>query len=81
MENNKVTLREHVKKSIQEYLSRLDGFPAVEIYAMVLAEVERPLLESIMLHTNGNQSKAAGILGLSRGTLRKKLKEYDLLDA
>jgi Fis family transcriptional regulator len=30
-------------------------------------------------YTKNNQSKAAEILGLNRGTLRKKLKQYDLL--
>lgn len=72
------TLRECVQEAIQRYLSQLDGTPPANIYDMVIAEVEVPLLESILQYTRGNQSKAAIILGISRGTLRKKLKQYDL---
>ena len=72
------TLRQCVETSLQNYLCRLDGFPPANIYDMVIAEVESPLLTTIMQHTKGNQSKAARILGISRGTLRKKLKIYDL---
>ena len=46
---------------------------------MVLTEVEAPLLATVLQHTGGNQSKAAEVLGLNRGTLRKKLKEHNLL--
>jgi Fis family transcriptional regulator len=46
---------------------------------MVLGEVEKPLLEVIMKHVKGNQSNAAKTLGLSRGTLRKKLKIYRMI--
>jgi Fis family transcriptional regulator len=43
---------------------------------MVLDEVERPLIETVMENTNNNQSIAARMLGLSRGTLRKKLRTF-----
>ena len=46
---------------------------------MVLREVERPLLEVVMQQTNGNQSRAAEVLGINRNTLRKKLKLYQLI--
>lgn len=45
----------------------------------MLTEVEAPLLETVMNHVKGNQTKASELLGLNRGTLRKKLKQYDLL--
>jgi Fis family transcriptional regulator len=44
-----------------------------------MEEVERPLLESVMDYYSGNQSKAAEALGLNRGTLRKKLKQYGII--
>ncbi len=50
-----------------------------ELYQMVLAEMEIPLLEKVLEYTRGNQTKAAELLGLNRGTLRKKLKQYGLL--
>ena len=46
---------------------------------MVLAEIEAPLLEEIMAYTRHNQTKASVMLGLNRGTLRKKLKQYNLI--
>ena len=45
---------------------------------MVINAVEKPLLLYIMNKTEGNQSKAAKMLGLNRNTLRKKLKQYNL---
>jgi Fis family transcriptional regulator len=48
------------------------------LYDLVLAEVERPLLETVMRHTHGNQTHAAALLGMSRSTLRKKLAQYDI---
>jgi Fis family transcriptional regulator len=45
---------------------------------MVLAEVEAPLLKEIMAYTNNNQTRASVMLGLNRGTLRKKLKQYNM---
>jgi Fis family transcriptional regulator len=56
----------------------LDGHEPAHLYQLVLQEVERPLLESVMEYTRGNQSKASIVLGLNRGTLRKKLKQYDI---
>ena len=44
-----------------------------------MAEVEAPLLESVLAHTKGNQSRAAAMLGINRATLRKKLKRYNLI--
>ena len=46
---------------------------------MVLTEVEAPLFEAVMRYTKDNQTRASELLGLNRGTLRKKLKQYDLL--
>ena len=67
-----------VKAMLDTYFKELDGHEASEVYQMVLQEVEQPLLESVMNYTRGNQSKAAIVLGLNRGTLRKKLKQYNL---
>lgn len=73
-------LRVSVDRAIDNYLSQLGEQEAVnDLYEIVLAEVEEPLLKAVMDFCRGNQSKAAILLGLSRGTLRKKLKEYDLL--
>ena len=72
-------LREAVTASVRDYLERLDGQMSTDVYQMVLAEVEIPLLEEIMAYTRNNQTKASIMLGLNRGTLRKKLKQYNLI--
>ncbi|PLY16241.1 MAG: DNA-binding transcriptional regulator Fis [Sedimenticola sp.] len=71
-------LRECVKDALNSYFKQLDGHTACDLYQMVLAEVEKPLLETVMQHTEGNQSRASTILGISRSTLRKKLALYNL---
>ena len=67
-----------VKHSVRRYLYELDGSSPNEMYDMVLRQVERPLLEAVLDYTHGNQSKAAEYLGLNRGTLRKKIRDYNL---
>lgn len=73
------SLRDCVEQSMDNYFKHLDGQPVTDVYEMVLAEVEAPMLEIVMKHTRHNQTKAAQVLGLNRGTLRKKLKQYGLL--
>lgn len=73
------SLRDSVEQSMDNYFKLLDGQPVTNVYDMVLAEVEAPMLEIVMKHTRHNQTKAAQVLGLNRGTLRKKLKQYGLL--
>ncbi|MBD1387866.1 DNA-binding transcriptional regulator Fis [Neiella sp. HB171785] len=72
------TLRESVKQSVSNYLATLNGQDINDLYELVLSEVEAPLLEEIMTHTRGNQTRASIMLGLNRGTLRKKLKKYGM---
>ena len=73
------TLRNCVRRSITDYFNQLDGEAVSDLYQMVLAEMEIPLLGKVLEYTRGNQTKAAELLGLNRGTLRKKLKQYGLL--
>ena len=82
-ENNKNTgeisqLSHAVKHSIRRYLYELDGAQPSNMYDLVLKQIEQPLFEAILEHTRGNQSRAAELLGLNRGTLRKKLRSYNL---
>eukprot|EP01030_Chromulinospumella_sphaerica_P007797 gene7797-7626_t len=73
------TLRGSVEKALHNYFAHLEGAAVTDVYNLVLSEVEAPLLESVMNYVKGNQTKASELLGLNRGTLRKKLKQYDLL--
>jgi Fis family transcriptional regulator, factor for inversion stimulation protein len=71
-------LRYYVERALQHYFAQLDGTHPDNLYELVLAEVEAPLLEVVLKIVKGNQTKAAQMLGLNRGTLRKKLKQYNL---
>jgi Fis family transcriptional regulator, factor for inversion stimulation protein len=73
-------LHDSVRQALETYFIQLKGQAPNNLYELVLAEVEVPLLEAVMEYTKSNQSRAAILLGLSRGTLRKKLKIYGMLD-
>ena len=70
-------LRDCVMSAVKNYFSHLGNAKPSNVYEMVLAQIEPAILSTTMRFTRGNQSKAAKVLGLSRGTLRKKLKTYD----
>ncbi len=67
-----------VRKALDKYFDDLGDHPPGELYQLFLAEMEQPLLEKVMQVAKGNQTKAADMLGINRGTLRKKLVQYQL---
>lgn len=71
-------LRDCVADAMENYFLQLEGHSTNDLYKMVLAELEEPLFRAVLNHTGGNQSKASEMLGINRGTLRKKLKQYGL---
>ncbi len=75
-----ITLRQAVRDTLRNYFTNIGGEKPVDFYSILLEEIERPMLEVLINHTHYNQVKMAHILGLSRGTLRKKLKQYGMLD-
>ena len=76
---NSKPLRKHTEEALSSYFASLNGDSPGELYDLVLGQVEQPLFKAVMDYTHGNQSQAAVVLGISRGTLRKKLKIYSLL--
>ena len=68
-----------VTGALEKYFRDLDGEMPCSIYDMVLKNVEKPMLEVVLRHADGNQTLAAEMLGINRNTLRKKLTEYNLL--
>lgn len=68
-----------VKKSVDNYLDEMAGQEVKDLYDLLLSEIEAPLLAAVMEATNHNQSSSSNMLGLNRGTLRKKLKKYGLV--
>lgn len=77
--NGSATLKDHVEGMLDEYFDSLDGELPCDLYDVVMREVEQPLLKCVMRYVGQNQSQAADVLGLSRGTLRKKLKQHGML--
>ena len=63
---------------LNSYFETLNGHKPGDLYQLVIGEVEKPLFRAVLTYTKGNQSEAAEILGINRGTLRKKLKDYKL---
>ena len=76
---NKHPISECIETQLQHYLEDLKGTPPSDLYQMVLAVVEKPMLELVMQHAKQNQSLAAQYLGINRNTLHKKLVEHQLL--
>jgi Fis family transcriptional regulator, factor for inversion stimulation protein len=71
-------LRNHAERALSDYFTSLNGHRPAHLYDLVLREVEEPLFRVVLDYAEGNQSRAAGILGINRGTLRKKLKQFGL---
>ena len=68
-----------IRDSLEQYFKDLHGTAPQAVHAMVVGAVERPMLEVVMKHADGNQSKAADWLGINRNTLRRKLLEHQLI--
>ena len=66
-------IADSVRRSLERYFKDLDGTRPQSIYDMVLKNVERPMLEAVLDHAEGNQTIAAEMLGIHRNTLRKKI--------
>ena len=73
-----VPLRSQAEEALQSYFETLNGHKPAHLYELVMRQVEEPLFKVVMSHVHGNQSRAATILGINRGTLRKKLKEFGI---
>lgn len=71
-------LAELVRHALQRYFKDLEGQLPADLYDLVIAQVERPLLETVLRETRGNLSRAAQVLGMHRTTLRTKLNKYGL---
>lgn len=76
--DNKTTLCEYVTIMLEKYFANLDDNEPSNLYNIVLEQVEKPLLEKVLEYTGNNQCRSAKILSISRGTLRKKLQQYNV---
>ena len=75
---NTSQLQQSVEAAIRKYLEDLDGELPCNLFDTVISEIEQPMLKTVLRHCDNNQSKTAMCLGINRGTLRKKLKQYHI---
>lgn len=73
-----IPLREHVQKTIRQYLEDMGNTEPEHVYRRLLSEIEPPLIEEVLRFAGGNQSRTSRILGMTRNTLRSKLRRYSI---
>jgi Fis family transcriptional regulator, factor for inversion stimulation protein len=71
-------LHEFVRDVVEQYLRDMGSTPPDNLYQVIMAEVERPLIRTVLDKTGGNQSRAARVLGITRATLRNRIQRYNL---
>ena len=76
--NPSIPLREHVQHTIRLYLEDMGNTEPEHVHRKLLSEIEPPLIEEVLRYTGGNQSRTARILGMTRNTLRSKLRRYSI---
>ncbi|HEY3487394.1 MAG TPA: helix-turn-helix domain-containing protein [Gammaproteobacteria bacterium] len=74
----KTDFKASVETCLRGYFQNLNGEKAADLYKLVIEETESALIEAVLEYAENNQSKAADYLGITRGTLRKKIKQYGL---
>lgn len=67
-----------VRRALRGYFKHLRGERPTRMYDMVMREMEKPLLETVLHEAGYNQTAAAKMLGLSRGTLSAKLRRHKI---
>ena len=76
---NENQIAQYVRKAVDDYFKDLDGEePSCAVYDMVINCVEKPLIETVLHHAGGNQTRAAELLGMNRNTLRKKIQTHKI---
>jgi Fis family transcriptional regulator len=73
-----IPLRSMTEQALDSYFTSLNGHAPGHLYDLVMREVEEPLFRAVLDYSEGNQSRAAEVLGINRGTLRKKLRTYGI---
>ena len=78
MEINKVNLKDYTRQTVRQYLNDLKGHQAKNLYDFVIDEIEKGIILEVLDFTEGNQTQASTILGITRTTLRNKIRKHQL---
>ncbi len=78
MDFDKINLQSFTRKTVKQYLQNMDGHPTENLYEFVICDIEKGLVLEVLNFTNHNLTKASGILGITRTTLRNKIKKHKL---
>lgn len=78
LENTSKCLGDNVREAMEKYFKDMDGHEPNDLHELVMSQVEKPLIESVIDNARGNISRAALLLGLNRGTLRNRMQKYGL---
>lgn len=68
-----------VREAVRTYFQDMGDHDPENLMPLVMGEVEATLLAEVMQQCDGKQIQAAAVLGINRGTLRKKLRTHGLL--
>jgi len=76
---SKKHIEDCIRNSLETYFNDLRGAEPHSVHEMIISAVEKPMLDVVLRHAEGNQSRAAEWLGINRNTLRRKLVEHKLV--
>ncbi|TVQ41014.1 MAG: hypothetical protein EA370_02820 [Wenzhouxiangella sp.] len=71
-------LHQFVRQVTRQYLDDMGSTPPDNLHALITGEVEKALISTVLDHTGNNQSRAAEILGMTRTTLRSRVRRYEI---
>jgi Fis family transcriptional regulator, factor for inversion stimulation protein len=77
-ESKNKCLGDNVRDAVEKYFKDMDGHEPDDLHELIMSQVEKPLIESVIDNARGNISRAAQLLGLNRGTLRNRMQKYGL---
>ena len=78
MDVSKVKLQDYTRHTVRQYLQKLDGHQAQNLYDFVIDEIEIGIILEVLNFTDGNKTQCAEILGITRTTLRNKIRKHNL---
>ncbi len=72
------SLSKTIKSETLTYIDKMNGQGVSDLHNIFISEVEKSLISAVLDHLGGNVTKTASYLGINRGTLIKRIKDYGL---